>query len=190
MKIWSRRPAPSGRRQLPSPTTPCTERSASTGQRSARTFRPYWGLRILLWDGSPVTLLVTDRCGYANLCRLISRASPESTVPDKPLSREDFGRWSEGLICLAGGIDSRVRTLLKQETTCQAEKWLLDLKRVFEAQDRLFVVMQNHEARERAPPNGRVRIQTPGRAFLLDRTITAATRPRITGGSHQSCHVA
>jgi error-prone DNA polymerase len=76
--------------------------------------RAITGAELTLDDGSHVTLLVENRTGYQNLCRLITlahrgtrkwdnggrRASDRSVPPQ--VSLDDLERHSKGLVCLSG----------------------------------------------------------------------------------------
>ncbi|MBM3299744.1 MAG: DNA polymerase III subunit alpha, partial [Deltaproteobacteria bacterium] len=109
--------------------------------------QPIVGARVLLWDGSPVTLLATDFQAYGNLCRLVSIAYEGGTSPENLIMKQDLNHWSKGLICLAGGRGSRVRASLEKGRSDAARFSLMELRKVLQAPDRLFVVLQNHECR-------------------------------------------
>src|SRR5918998_3994646 len=52
---------------------------------AAKTFsvRPITGAEVTLADGSHVTLLVEDRRGYGNLCRLLTSAHARTRLPGR-----------------------------------------------------------------------------------------------------------
>lgn len=102
------------------------------------------GARVMLWDGSPVTLLATNFEAYENLCRLVSQSYEGGTSPQNFITKQDLSRWSEGLICLAGGRGSRARASLKKGRMEAARFSLLEIRNVFSDPRRLFVVLQNH----------------------------------------------
>ena len=77
--------------------------------------QPIVGTRISIWDGSRLTLLATDFQSYGNLCRLISIALDDAMAPRIPITKQDLKHWSRGLICLAGGRDSRIQSSLEKE---------------------------------------------------------------------------
>jgi error-prone DNA polymerase len=72
--------------------------------------RPITGAEVTLTDGAHVTLLVESRCGYGNLCRLLTaahagtrrpgREDREPLPPSVPL--ELIAELSDGLVCLSG----------------------------------------------------------------------------------------
>src|SRR4029450_12937617 len=72
--------------------------------------RPITGTELTLDGGTHVTLLVRDRCGYANLCRLLTaahagtrRPGHEDRAPLPPsVPLETVAELNEGLVCLSG----------------------------------------------------------------------------------------
>src|SRR5436305_6716179 len=78
---------------------------------AAKSFglRAITGAEVTLTDGSHLTLLVEDERGYANLCRLLTRAhrdtrpvgrERELLPPALPL--EELLQRTDGLVCLTG----------------------------------------------------------------------------------------
>jgi len=116
----------------------------------AAGIQPILGARLSVWDGSPVSMLVSDSEGYRNLCRLLSIAFEGGTAPKNLITRQDLAHWSNGLICLAGGFGSRFKTSLEKERIDEARQNLLELREVLHHSDRLFVVLQNHGQSEDA----------------------------------------
>ena len=76
--------------------------------------RPITGAELTLDDGAHVTLLVEDRTGYRNLCRLITHAHRGTRAWDENgrragyhvipprISLDQLERHAEGLVCLSG----------------------------------------------------------------------------------------
>ncbi len=64
--------------------------------------KPVQGAEITLEDGSHLTLLCRQAEGYANLCRLITRAHLSNTRLHPRVSSSDLALYHEGLICLSG----------------------------------------------------------------------------------------
>ena len=71
--------------------------------------RPITGCELTLEGGSHVTVLVHDRRGYSNLCRLITRAHARTRPPGNErelrppaLPLADLIERNEGLVCLSG----------------------------------------------------------------------------------------
>ncbi len=106
--------------------------------------QPIVGARLSLWDGSFVVLLASDFAGYGNLCRLLSVAFGGGTSPQNPVSKQDLSHWSKGLVCLAGGRGSGIRSSLARGRMDAARFKLLELKEILHNPEHLFVVLQNH----------------------------------------------
>ena len=71
--------------------------------------RPITGCELTLAGGSHVTVLVENRRGYSNLCRLLTRAHAHTRPPGKErelkppaLPLADLIERNEGLVCLSG----------------------------------------------------------------------------------------
>ena len=63
--------------------------------------RPITGAEVTLADGSHVTLLVESPRGYANLCRLLTRAHAFERLNPR-LDPAALAERNEGLVCLSG----------------------------------------------------------------------------------------
>ncbi|GAA4016672.1 DNA polymerase III subunit alpha [Sphingomonas swuensis] len=95
------------------------------------------------WGGKAETvdwlaLLAKDEAGYANLCRLVSKAHmerPDHLVPHVTL--DDLGGHSEGLIALTAGGEGSVARLLADGQAAKARIALEALASIFP--DRLYV---------------------------------------------------
>jgi error-prone DNA polymerase len=61
------------------------------------------GSEVTLFDSSTVVLLVMDRGGYANLCRLISKGRLRSPKGSSQVRWDEICTHAEGLIALWGG---------------------------------------------------------------------------------------
>src|SRR2546422_8405128 len=66
------------------------------------------GSEIALQDGSRLPLLVEDREGYQNLCRLITKTKLHET----PAGLDDIEAHAAGLVCLPGSADAHLDRLL------------------------------------------------------------------------------
>ena len=135
------------------------------------------GSEITLFDNSTLILLVTNRQGYANLCRLISIGRLRSTKGKSQVSWEEVCEHADGLIALWGGTHS----LIVNETEPSAiVESLVDA-----FGDRLYALLtrhrepederREHRLRERATQYGiptvagmEVLYHTPDRRDLQD----------------------
>ena len=130
--------------------------------------RPLVGAEITMEDGSVVPLLVENRAGYQNLCRLISTAklgarapglTPEGQPPGvDPHARKRpcFATWAElaahagGLVALSGDEDGPVLRGWRRQGEAGAAAALGRLEAIF-GPGRLFVEMQRRRVRGEEP---------------------------------------
>src|SRR5262245_1231358 len=61
------------------------------------------GAEITLVGGARLPLLVEDREGYQNLCRLITRMKLRAPKGEAAASFDDLETYASGLVCLTGG---------------------------------------------------------------------------------------
>jgi error-prone DNA polymerase len=126
--------------------------------------RPLVGAEITLADGSVLPLLVQNRTGYQNLCRLISTAkltprtaglAPAGLAPEEdPHARKrrcfatwtEIERYAEGLIALTGDEDGPLRRAWARAGTAAVDAALQPLQRIF-GPGRLHVEIQRHRVR-------------------------------------------
>src|SRR2546422_11278969 len=65
--------------------------------------KPIVGSEITLADGSRLPLLVEDREGYQNLCRLITRMKLGAAKGSAAVTLAELAPYAAGLVCLTGG---------------------------------------------------------------------------------------
>jgi error-prone DNA polymerase len=65
--------------------------------------RPIVGAELTLADGGTLPLLVENRDGYQNLCRLITRMKLRSPKGEGAVALEELEEFAGGLVCLTGG---------------------------------------------------------------------------------------
>jgi DNA-directed DNA polymerase III PolC len=106
--------------------------------------QPIIGAKVSIWDGSPLILLAIDYQGYGNLCRLLSLAIEGGTSQKNLLTKQDLSHWSKGLICLAGGRGSTIKTSLGKGRIEAARQSLTEIRQVLHEKERLFLILQNH----------------------------------------------
>ncbi len=97
-------------------------------------------------------LLVENRAGYQNLCRLITRMKLRSEKGKGKASLNEVEEFAQGLVCLTGGSNGPLRIALERGNTQQALDSLDHLKGIF-GPDRLFVELQRHFDREQERSN-------------------------------------
>lgn len=100
-----------------------------------------------LTDGKLV-LLAENLTGWSNLCRLSSAAqnNPDTYLTDS-LSYDVLAENSDGLICLTGGTDGMLASMLSHDLYESALAALQNLSEIF--QDRLYVQLQRHSAEDK-----------------------------------------
>ncbi|MBU6475477.1 MAG: DNA polymerase III subunit alpha [Alphaproteobacteria bacterium] len=109
------------------------EKPEQTEQRNKKTETP-----------DQIVLLAQTQAGYKNLIRLSSKGylQPVEHADHPAVTWEDIKTYSQGLICLTGGVKGSVGRLLGAHQAEAAEKKLLWLKDVFGG--RLYVELQRH----------------------------------------------
>lgn len=99
---------------------------------------PILGSELTLDDGTHLTLLIQDRTGYANLCRLLSSrvSSPNG------ISKQFVAEHSNGLIALSGCQRAAIPQLLLQGKQAEARRLALWYAEVFPS--RFWLELQSH----------------------------------------------
>ncbi len=88
-----------------------------------------------------LTLLVKNRAGYRNLCRLLSAAYLDGFYYKPRIDREILAECQEGLIALSGCLSGEVPTLLRQDRIDEAYEAAKDYATLFDS-DRFFLEIQ------------------------------------------------
>ena len=73
------------------------------------------GCTLSLAGGGELYVLVADRSGYQNLCRLLTESKLRSEKGASVVTWDDLEGRTEGLICLAGGGEGVVAAALARE---------------------------------------------------------------------------
>ena len=126
------------------------------GSMQKKNLHPYLGAEIACTDGCRYPLLVADRTGYQNLCRMITRMKLRTSKHPKPgqeaaVAPEELEEFSGGLLCLTGAEDGPLAAgLSKGEGRATLER----LRRTF-GKERVYLELQRHfdrneEARNQA----------------------------------------
>ena len=95
---------------------------------------------------SRVTLLVENRVGYRNLCRLITAGAMGKAKGETAVSWEQLAAHAEGLHCLTGGEEGPVARALREEGFGGARETVGRLAAMFPG--RTHVELQRHRLRE------------------------------------------
>lgn len=118
------------------------------------------GAEVLSQSGHRLTLLVENRKGYQNLCRLITRTKFREGSVGKPLNPYatdiDFREFAEGLVCLTGGEEGPMAQAYQVALGVGAEERarteLQRLMGIF-GSAQVFVELQRHNRREQEHRN-------------------------------------
>ena len=112
--------------------------------------RPLVGAEITTPEGS-LPLLVRNRTGYRNLCRLLSRMHLRAEKGGAKADLEDARDFSGGLVCLTGGMDGAFFRKCSSSPAAAAF-YLRRLKGIF-GKDGVYVELQRHFSREQEKVN-------------------------------------
>jgi error-prone DNA polymerase len=103
-----------------------------------------------------IPLLVRNRTGYQNLCRLITQMKLRVPKHAKPgecaITRDELTEYAEGLVCLTGGADGPLAKTIShrghRETQTTAE-WLIEIF----GKHNVYAELQRHLTREEEARN-------------------------------------
>jgi error-prone DNA polymerase len=105
--------------------------------------RPIVGSELTLDDGTVLPVLVKDRTGYRNLCRMITRAQLRSAKGESRIQWGELEEFHEGLIALTGDSEGPLHRPVYEENRDEANKTLGRLSQAF-GHDHLYVELQRH----------------------------------------------
>jgi error-prone DNA polymerase len=126
--------------------------------------KPIIGSEITLADGSRLPLLVEDREGYQNLCRLITRMKLGAPKGSASLALDDLEPNTAGLVCLTGGARGPLARRLAAGDDDGARQVLERLAALF-GRSSCYVEVQRHYQREQEQ--------------ILQRLVTLARTSRV-----------
>jgi error-prone DNA polymerase len=105
--------------------------------------KPLVGSELTLEDGSRLPLLVEDREGYRNLCRLITRMKLGAAKGEATATLDDLAAHVDGLVCLTGGAHGPLAHRLAGGGVEAAQQFLDRLLAIF-GRSSCFVEVQRH----------------------------------------------
>ncbi len=101
-------------------------------------------------------LLVRNRTGYQNLCRLITLMKLRVPKHAKPgecaVTPDELAEFAEGLICLTGGVDGPLAKTLQHRDTEEAQRFTERLIDIF-GKESVYAELQRHFNREEEARN-------------------------------------
>ncbi len=101
-----------------------------------------FGAEVTLNDRSHITLLVKNKTGYRNLCRLLTRAHLSNKRGKPALDLEELKKYAEGLVCICGRF-SRPVHFVSAGKYSEAKAYLLRLLEGF-GRENLYLGLENN----------------------------------------------
>ncbi len=139
--------------------------------------KPLVGSEITLADGSRLPLLVEDREGYQNLCRLVTRMKLGAPKGAAAIRLADLESCTDGLVCLTGGVRGPLARRLANGDQAGAAECLAELVALF-GRSNVFVEVQRHLDREQERVlTALVRLARATRVSLVASTQPLYVRP-------------
>ena len=130
------------------------------------------GSELTLADGSRLPVLVEDRDGYRNLCRLITRLKLGAPKGAGCIALDDLAPYASGLVCLTGGSNGPLARAVAKGERDTARGLLERLVAIF-GRDNCFVEIQRHL--ERAQERDLARLVALARAARVP--LLASNQP-------------
>ena len=130
------------------------------------------GSELTLADGSRLPVLVEDRDGYRNLCRLITSLKLGAPKGTGRIALDDLAPYASGLVCLTGGAHGPLARAVAMGERDHAREILDRLIGIF-GRDNCFVEIQRHL--ERSQERDLARLVVLARAARL--TVLATNQP-------------
>jgi error-prone DNA polymerase len=132
------------------------------------------GAEVTLADGSRLPLLVEDREGYQNLCRLLTRVKMRAPKGEGAATFDDLAEHAGGLVCLTGGGRGPVAVALTRDGAPAGRECLERLVGIYGRFD-VFAELQRHLSRPEEARNEWLR----GEAARLGLAPLATNEPRL-----------
>ena len=132
------------------------------------------GAEITLADGSRLPLLVKDREGYQNLCRLLTRVKMRAPKGAGAASYDELAEFAAGLVCLTGGGRGPVAAALARAGAPAGRECLERLVGIYGRYD-VFAELQRHLSRPEEARNEWLRAE----AAHLGLAPLATNEPRL-----------
>ena len=107
--------------------------------------QPVYGLTLdVEWQNQKgeMVLLVRNRAGWSNLCKLSSKLMVEEDGSQACLSLDDLYHHTQGLLALTGGQRSILDFLIRTAQEAKAQEWLKILTDIYG--EELFIEVQQH----------------------------------------------
>jgi error-prone DNA polymerase len=105
--------------------------------------RPLVGSELTLKDGAVLPVLVKNRAGYRNLCRMLTRALLRAPKGESRVTWDELEEFHEGLIALTGDWEGPLHGAVYRGERNAADATVRRLVRAFGADD-VFIELQRH----------------------------------------------
>ena len=105
--------------------------------------RPIVGSELTLEDGTVLPVLVMNRLGYRNLCRMITRAQLRSPKGESRIAWSELEEFHDGLIALTGDTEGPLHQSIYDENRVEANEILSRSVRAF-GHGQVYVELQRH----------------------------------------------
>jgi error-prone DNA polymerase len=132
------------------------------------------GAEITLADGSRLPLLVEDREGYQNLCRLLTRVKMRAPKGEGAATIEELAEFAGGLVCLTGGGRGPIATALERDGPPAGRDLLERLVSIY-GRFNVFAELQRHLSRPQEACNEWLRAE----AARLHLAPLATNEPKL-----------
>ena len=109
----------------------------------------HMGAEITAEDGCRYPLLVENRTGYQNLCRLITSMKLRAPKGEARASEAELRQFSSGLVCLTGGADGPLASALQNKSGQSCIERLLDIY----GPNNVYAELQRHLSRDEEARN-------------------------------------
>jgi error-prone DNA polymerase len=113
------------------------------GAAKEHGLRAIVGSELTLEDGSVLPVLVMNRTGYKNLCRMITRAQLRAPKGESRILWNELEEFREGLIALTGDEEGPLYQSVFRGDRCGAEENLQRIVRAFGG-SHVYVELQRH----------------------------------------------
>jgi len=112
------------------------------------------GAEITLSSGCTLPVLVSERTGYQNLCRLLTQMKLGAPKGKAAIREEDLRPYAQGLICLTGGEEGPLHHAVRTGGSAAGQRTVEHLIEIF-GRDCVYVELQRHFLREQEAVNQR-----------------------------------
>ena len=135
---------------------------------------PLVGAEVMLETGGRLPVLVEDREGYRNLCRLLTRIKMRAPKGEGAATLDDLAEHAAGLVCLTGGDEGPIAARLACLGASPARGFIERLVSIY-GRFNVYIELQRHLDRAEEARNEWFRAQAEG----LRLPLLATNEPRL-----------